>query len=82
MAKQLTYIHFQSLPVKVRKFIVAHILVNQEGYTISNEKKEKSINKAIVSFQKSIGLAGNGIICEKTFNALGYIDDSIVLHMR
>lgn len=84
MSKQLTFIHFQSFPLKVRKAIVADVLVSHQGYKISEEaaKRDKSINKAIVTFQKSIGLAGNGVICEKTFDALGYIDNSIVSHMR
>ena len=72
MARQLSYISFQTLPVKARKSIIADILSDKYGYDIpdSGKQREKAYTKALTSFQKSIGLAGNGVICEATFNAI------------
>ena len=76
MAKQLTYNKFQSMPVKVRKSLVCDILITRWNYLINGEGKqrEKAYNKALTQFQKTHNLVGNGVICEKTFNALGPIE--------
>jgi murein L,D-transpeptidase YcbB/YkuD len=72
MGKTLSFIHFQSLPVKVRKSAVAHVLANRFNYSIEGEGKkfERAYLKALIDFQKSVGLGGNGVICEKTFECL------------
>ena len=75
MSKQISYTSFQLLPLKVRKSIVSEVLSSRWNYLIEGEGKhrEKSYTKALIQFQKDLGLAGNGIVCEKTFNALGPI---------
>lgn len=72
MGKRMSYHSFEALPVKVRSSIAAQILSEQWGYHIDSNpnKREKSFKKALVSFQKARGLAGNGMICEKTFDLL------------
>ena len=72
MSKPLSYIHFQSLPVKVRKSAIAHVLSTRFNYVIEGEGKkfERSYLKALTDFQKSSGLGGNGVVCEKTFELL------------
>lgn len=76
MNKQLTFNSFQILPLKVRKSLVCEVLISRWHYNISGEGKERerAFSKALIHFQKSIGAAGNGIVCEKTFEALGPIE--------
>lgn len=75
----MSYHSFEILPVKVRNSLAADVLSNVWGYHIEDDKnkRERSYKKALVAFQKSNGLAGNGMICEQTFKLLGiseYID--------
>lgn len=72
MSKRLTYNSFLMLPVKVRNSLVSEVLINKWGYNIDNSsnKHDRALKKALISFQKSNGLAGNAVVCEKTFDFL------------
>ena len=72
MSKNLTYNSFLIMPVKVRKSVVLDCLESQWGYHIddSHKRKDKAFNKVVATFQKDNGLVPNGVICEKTFDAL------------
>ena len=79
MSKQLSFSSFQVLPVKVRKYIISKRLSEAWGYSISGQGKQfdKAYTKALTQFQQKCGLVGNGVVCEKTFTALGPIDDTV-----
>lgn len=72
MSKRLTYNSFSMMPVKIRNSLVSEVLTNKWGYNIdaSCNKHDKAFKKALIAFQKSMGLAGNAVVCEKTFNLL------------
>lgn len=76
MSKRLTFSKFRGLPLKVRNSLVKEVLTDKWGYNIeSNDKRrERSILKALSTFQKDNGLGPNGVVCEKTFNALHLYD--------
>ena len=62
-----------SLPVKARLSLVSKVLTERWGYHIDlmGNRPDRAIIKALTLFQKDKGIGPNGIICEKTFEALG-----------
>ena len=72
LSKRFTYNSFLMMPVKVRNSLVSEVLTNKWGYSIdpNDNKHDKAFKKALTAFQKSNGLAGNAVVCEKTFNLL------------
>lgn len=72
MRKKLTYESFLSLPVKGRIALVSEVLENLWHYTIDKRKSkhDRAYRRALIDFQQSRGLAGNAVVCRKTFELL------------
>lgn len=69
--KALTYNAFLSMSVKVRKALVIGAL-KDKGYSLDEKcrRADQAYSRALSRFQKDNGITPNGVVCERTFNAL------------
>jgi len=70
MSKNLTFVRFNSYPVKVRISMVETKL-NELGYVCNtNGKRDRQYIEALKKFQSDNGLSPNAVVCIKTFETL------------
>lgn len=69
--KTLTFNAFSVMSIKARKALVIEALKNK-GYELDENcrRKDAAYSRALSQFQRDNGLTPNGVVCEKTFNAL------------